>query len=828
MLAAPEELPALAEVLAGSLEVLQAIFQSGPGSLPTAWAAILDGLRAAAALAAKPDDADARAQCNMATSVLRRFSSAPAPGAQPVAAPVEQTPASAPAAPALVAVDLGDVVARLLTLSPTDTDDLKALHACLLVSLNDAAHRPGVTDLLRQGAQNLRAGRLDEAADLLNQAIRVNEGKAPTPGGLVAPMAIESPVASAEPEPPSSPPARAQAAAPAAARETPSACLPADADLTLVGEYITECLDHITSAEGALLGLETCPDNNEELNRVFRAFHTVKGTSGMLGLAAIQGLAHLAENMLDRARAGEIKLTGGYADLALQSCDVLKDMISALSGAQPGQELPLPDEYAPLCERLSNPEGVGVSENVEPASMRVGDILVGQSKVSREHVEAAAETPGLIGQALIADGSVKAADVGAALRTQKQLAGAPSVAAGAAAEQTVRINTTRLDSLVNMVGELVIAQSMVAQDQDVISGRMARLQRSVSHAGKIVRELQDLTMGLRMVPLKATFQKMARLVRDLAHKSGKNVQFVTEGDETEIDRNMVEVLNDPLVHMIRNSVDHGIESADVRAAAGKAPLGTVRLRAYHAAGSVVLELTDDGKGLDRQRILAKAVDRGLVHAGQDLTDSQIYELIFHPGLSTAEKVTDVSGRGVGMDVVKKGVESVRGRIDVTSQFGQGSTFALRLPLTMAIVDAMLLRVGDRRFLMPTVSIEHSFRPQPEALTTAVGQTAEMVTLRGQLLPLFRLHRLFGIDDTVTDPTQGLVIVIEANGRRCALLADELLGQQQVVIKPLGESLRNIPGVAGGAILGDGRVGIILDAAGVWSLATGNQQGKSAA
>lgn len=590
-----------------------------------------------------------------------------------------------------------------------------------------------------------------------------------------------------------------------------STILPEDSDMDLLKEFCVECLDHITSSEGALLDLEANSDDPEPINVVFRAFHTIKGTSGFLGLDVIQKVAHLAENLLDRARDGEIHIVGGYADLALRSSDALKLMIQGLEGSTPGQELSIPDDLEELLGVLADPEAAGVGEDDLAEPMRVGDILVAQAKVNREDVEAAAKQQGNkpIGQELVDEGKAKATDVAQAIRAQKRMANAPKTAG----EASIRVSTDRLDNLMNMVGELVIAQSMVAQDPFVAGGENPRLARNVSHAGKIIRELQDLTMSLRMVPLKATFQKMARLVRDLGRKSGKQVQFTCEGEDTEIDRSMVEVLNDPLVHMIRNACDHGVESPEDRAAAGKNPTGNVTLRAYHSAGNVVIELQDDGKGLDRDKILAKALDRGLVDHGRELSDSEVFMQIFQPGFSTAEKVTDVSGRGVGMDVVKKSIDSIRGRIETTSKLGHGTTFSLRLPLTTAIADAMLLQVGKQHYLLPTISIEQSFKPEPEAISTIKGQ-GEVVMLRGDLLPIFRLHKLFDVPEAITDVNEGLLIVIEGEGKRCALMVDELLGQQQVVIKSLGEMLGHIPGVSGGAILGDGRVGLILDAVGL--------------
>ncbi len=591
--------------------------------------------------------------------------------------------------------------------------------------------------------------------------------------------------------------------------------LPADADPEIMAEFIIECVDHIAAAEGSLLNLESNPDDTEEINVVFRAFHTIKGTSGFLGLTHTQGCAHLAENLLDRARDGEIQITGGYADLTLESCDMLRTIITSLEGVEPGEQFDIPEGYDDLIAKLSNPDDFSEKADETDEVMRVGDILVGKGQATREEVEEAFDEQGNrpIGEVLIEKETVAAADVAKAIRTQKKISGRGK------AEATIRVGTGRLDNLINMVGELVIAQSMVSQDPEILRSDSPRLTRNISHAGKIIRELQDLTMSLRMVPLKGTFQKMARLVRDLARKAGKNVNFVTEGEETEIDRNMVEVLNDPLVHMIRNSVDHGVESTEQRKETTKDPVGTVCLRAYHAAGNVVIELVDDGKGMDPKKIIAKGVERGIVEPGKELTDTEAFNLIFQPGFSTADKITEISGRGVGMDVVKKGIEALRGRIDVASKLGEGSTFALKLPLTMAITDAMLLRVGKEHYLLPTASIEHSFRPADGAVSAVAGR-GEMVMLRGDLLPVFRMHELFNVKGANTNPHDALFICIEGEGRRCALMVDELLGQQQVVIKSLGQSMGQIPGVSGGSILGDGCVGLILDAGGLLKLAAG--------
>jgi two-component system chemotaxis sensor kinase CheA len=384
-------------------------------------------------------------------------------------------------------------------------------------------------------------------------------------------------------------------------------------------------------------------------------------------------------------------------------------------------------------------------------------------------------------------------------------------------ESSVRVPVERLDRFIDMVGELVVAHSMVVQDETVAAGGHHELTKKVGQTTKIVRELQRMSMSMRMIPLKGTFQKMARLVRDLARKAGKNVSFLTEGEDTEIDRNMVDIINDPLVHMVRNAVDHGIEPPGDRERTGKPVNGVVQLSAYHSAGNVVVEIRDDGRGLDREAILSKALERGLITTIDGLSDEEVYGLIFQPGFSTARTVSEVSGRGVGMDVVKTNIESLRGQVEVKSWPGQGSVVKMSLPLTLAIIDGMVIRVGTQKFVIPTVSIVRSVQPAETELSR-VFQRGEMLSLQGKLIPLFRLASLFDIEDAATDPTQAIVVVVEDDRRQTGLLVDELIGSQQIVIKTLGEALGNIPGISGSAIMPNGRVGLILDVGGLVRLA----------
>lgn len=555
--------------------------------------------------------------------------------------------------------------------------------------------------------------------------------------------------------------------------------LPDDADRDLLPDFITESRECVTNSESALLQLEENPTDEEAVNTVFRAFHTVKGTSAFLGLSRTAAFAHEAESLLSRVRDKEIRYTRGCANLSLRSVDMLKELLTSVEEALAGSGvLPLPAGYHELLDALAGYDPARDADGVTIAavtSAAPADRVVGSTTDTYPAAPAAARQA----------------------RTEST------------ADATIRVRTDRLDRLIDMVGELVIAQSMIAGDDSFGTGKAHELQRKVTHAGKIVRELQDLSMSMRMVPLRATFQKLARVVRDTSVKAGKTVQFVTEGDDVEIDRTLVDVLGDPLVHMVRNAVDHGTEPPDERERLGKPRLGAVRLSAYHASGNVVVELRDDGRGLYREKLVKKAIEKGLIESDKGMSDSDVFALIFAPGFSTAETVTDISGRGVGMDVVRRNLEAIRGRIDITSVPGHGTTFAIRLPLTLAVTDGMLVRVGEERFIIPLTHIHMSFRPEPSMLSTVVGN-GEVVLLRGELMPIIRLHQLFDVPNAVQSPLNGLLMIVGDGTRRSALLVDDLLGQQQVVAKTLGSALGKVPGVSGGAILGDGRVGLILD------------------
>ena len=392
----------------------------------------------------------------------------------------------------------------------------------------------------------------------------------------------------------------------------------------------------------------------------------------------------------------------------------------------------------------------------------------------------------------------------------------PKRRAGDETESSIRVTVDKVDQLINLVGELVITHAMLAQTvagldpqlYEKLLGGIAQLERN-SH------DLQESVMSIRMLPIGSVFSRFPRLVRDLSQKLGKQVELKLVGEATELDKGLIEHLTDPLTHLVRNSLDHGLESPEQRLAAGKPAKGTLTLQAAHQGGAIVVEVIDDGAGLNRQRIVAKARERGLV-VDDEASDAQIWPLIFAPGFSTAAQVTDVSGRGVGMDVVKRNIESLGGRVEISSQQGVGSRITIRLPLTLAILDGLSIGVGEQTFILPLNAIIESFQPSPQQLSS-VCESGRVVHVRGDYLPLLALHQLFNIEPRTTDPCQGIVVTVDVDGGKVALFVDALLGQHQVVVKSLERNYRKVRGVSGATIMGDGRVALILDAAALVSL-----------
>jgi two-component system chemotaxis sensor kinase CheA len=550
------------------------------------------------------------------------------------------------------------------------------------------------------------------------------------------------------------------------------------ADEDLIREFITESTDHLLTIESQLLILEKDNTATETLNAIFRGFHTIKGLAGFLEFAEILALTHEVETLLDLARTSQLTVSPSLIDVVLECTDTVRQELSAISLKLAGKTPPPTKVNAALLERVRQ--------------------AAHTSECSVSSAKPGANTP-----AVVNPGAEKGSNVEAP-RQEHQASDASSV----------RIDTTKLDQLMDMVGEMVISQTLIQHSSALKSVKDATLQRNLTQLSRITADVQRITTGMRMVPIGLQLHKTARVVRDLARRAGKQIAFESSGEDTELDKTIAEQLSDPLLHMVRNSIDHGIESPEERIALGKDPMAHIRVAAYHQSGQIVVAVSDDGRGLDRERILAKARQNGLIQQNAQLVDNEIFLLIFEAGFSTAEKITDISGRGVGMDVVRRHVQKLRGRIDIQSIAGEGTTFFIKLPLTLAIIEGLVVLVGQQRYIVPIFSVREMFRPTPEMLSTVQG-TAEMVMVRGGLLPIIRLHRRFEINPRTTNLGEGILIVAESEGRLFCLFVDDLIGKQEVVIKSLGRRFKDVAGVAGCAILGDGRVGLILDIDGIY-------------
>lgn len=644
----------------------------------------------------------------------------------------------------------------------------------------------------------------------------------------------------------------------------PLAPVPVERDqetVELFGDFLQEGEEGLALVDEILVAAERSPPDAEGINALFRVFHTIKGVAGFLELTSVASLAHITETLLNQAREGQRSLQGVTLDLVFDGSSGMRKLLEGVRhGIETGTAFPTFPEIQTITSRIEaeieRPSTAGAGAGDESASATaaegkaaapaVGDTIptpgpgAVQSPLPGSDDGPTAvpvvQSPGpsdpapagpLVQRPIPAPGDAAPAPVvqgpsHAAPGTPIPLPspGQPNEAAPAQTSQNVRpggtriretlkVDVERVDSMVEMIGELIIVESMVVHAPEIAAVDSLAVRNYLGQLTKISRDLQDVAMRMRMVPVQGVFLKMQRMVRELSRKTGKKVELLVSGEGTEMDRSMVERIEDPLVHMIRNAMDHGLEAAAERRATGKSETGAIRLSAFHEGGSVVVEIADDGRGLDREKILDKAIRQGIVREGEHLPDSEIYMLIFAPGFSTAAQVTEISGRGVGMDVVKRNIEAMRGRVMVSSTPGQGSVFKLILPLTLAIIDGMIVSCGSERYIIPSLSIVESLQPRRDMISTLAGHQ-ELLNVRGEMLPLFRLSSLFGIEGAQEDATQALAVVVESMGRKVGLLVDDVVTQQQVVIKPLGSGIGDTETFSGGAILSDGKVGLILN------------------
>ena len=540
--------------------------------------------------------------------------------------------------------------------------------------------------------------------------------------------------------------------------------------------FVQEAEDFLDQAEESVMSIEDAPDEDkvQALASAFRALHSLKGNSGFMGFPDVEGLAHRMENALQVMRKDLVQADDDNTAILLKLIDLLRRTVEKIADGDSG-EIPGFDVYIELLD------------DIKPAPGH----------------EAVSET-----NSLPEKPSCHGTEQKKPVPHEQQFMPAMQI------KQNIRVDIRKLDSLINLVGELVIAEAMVTRHPYVAQAEVESLDRAIHLLRRVSRDLQDVSMSVRMVPLAATFRKMIRLVHDLGNKFNKKIRLKLTGEDTEVDKTVIEQIADPLVHIIRNAADHGIETPQERESAGKPDMATITIEGRHEGGEVWILISDDGNGMDRDHILSKAREKGLAgDEADEWPDSRVFRLIFEPGFSTSKTVTDVSGRGVGMDVVRKNIEKLKGKTDIISTPGKGSTFILRIPLTLAIIDGMLVRVGEARYTIPILAIKESFRPDPSWITvTPDGQ--EIVRVRDDFYPVLRLHERFNKVPDYEKFEEGILILVEGDGQIIALFVDEILGQQEAVIKGISSFLGNSRGISGCTILGDGEVSLILDIAGL--------------
>jgi two-component system chemotaxis sensor kinase CheA len=630
--------------------------------------------------------------------------------------------------------------------------------------------------------------------------------------------------------------------------------------------FFEEAAEHLASLEEGLLRLESAPQDQELLNSIFRAAHSIKGASSTFGFADVARFTHGMEGLLDRLRDGQVIASSKLVESLLRGADMLSTLVAAAKedNTTPIDTREIEGEIlawlgerqtaAPLASQSVAPSTEttyelrfephpGIFETgMDPLLLirelstlgTVSDLTLDSSRLPRFdafdpcqcYLSWSLRLSTSAAKSQIEDVFMFIAD-DSKITIQpivEQPGPPPAQEAAPAAEsnqrttkkavstESIRVSVDKVEELINLVGELVIANSMVTQALSQVPSEQAPLLReAVAIMERTTRDLQTQVMGVRMVPIASVFNRFPRIVRDLAQTLEKRVRLDIAGEETELDKQVVEAIGDPLTHLIRNAVDHGIELPHLRLEKGKPDEGHLTLTAAHEGGKVLIDIADDGRGLDVERIRHKAIQQGVISEDAVLPPEQIQQLIFHPGLSTAEKVTDVSGRGVGMDVVKRNIEALNGSVSIQSQVGQGTRFRIALPLTMAILDGLSVSLADDVYILPLLSVVESLRPRPEEIKTVQGR-GEVILVRGEALPLIRLHRAFNVEPLVDDPCQGLVVIIENQDKKFGLLVDSLLGQLQVVMKSLEANYRKVDGVSGATILGDGTVAFILDIA----------------
>ncbi len=616
--------------------------------------------------------------------------------------------------------------------------------------------------------------------------------------------------------------------------------------------FFEEAAEHLAAMESLLLGLDVNNPSMDDLNAIFRSAHSVKGGAGTFGFTDMTEVTHVLETLLDKLRKQEMTLTDEMVTAFLEAGDVISMQLAAHRGEGEVDERAV-SEVREKLERLtaapqSSPPEAAPEIDESPVALPPQDPGYGffddlpETPAAVEEDQGYGfftETPAMKAEAETKQGygffeelpkpqpATIAAPTAAsqeASRRKKETSATPAAgtgdeitfgkrvtdrAAATAETSSIRVSVEKVDQLINLMGELVITQSMLAQAAMNIDGTVdENLQRNLHQLERNTRGMQEAVMSIRMMPISFVFSRFPRLVRELSGKLNKQVEMKMVGESTELDKGLIEKISDPMTHLVRNSLDHGIESPEKRIAAGKNPCGTLTLKASHQGGNIVIEVSDDGGGLNRGKILQKAREKGLP-VRDDMSDQEVWALIMEPGFSTAEVVTDVSGRGVGMDVVRRNIAELGGRVELDSVEGHGSRVIIRLPLTLAILDGLSVSVGHETYIIPLNAIIESLPGAAADIKTVSGQ-GHLLRVRGEHLPIVALHQVFGVETKITEPEKGILVLMEAESRKIALFVDELVGQHQVVIKSLESNYRRVPCVSGATIMGDGRVALILD------------------
>ncbi|MBT0722921.1 chemotaxis protein CheA [Rosenbergiella sp. S61] len=624
--------------------------------------------------------------------------------------------------------------------------------------------------------------------------------------------------------------------------------------------FFDEADELLADMEQHLLALDPSNPDSEQLNAIFRAAHSIKGGAGTFGFNILQETTHILENILDNARRGELSLTSQLIDLFLETKDIMQDQLNAYkNSAQPNEET-----FQYICEMLrkialSEPAKIDnntaaplgeAADTVQP-SLAEQTVRIKLSRLKSTEITLLLQEIKHLGSVTLLEQDAKSVDMmvkgvsrddliavlcfiinedqisfpkieppqslPSSESSTKAVATAPppvsskpiATATKAPDSGSIRVAVEKVDQLINLVGELVITQSMLLQHVSELEPTLhGALFNTVNQLERNARDLQESVMSIRMMPMEYVFSRFPRLVRDLATKLGKKVELTLQGGSTELDKSLIERIIDPLTHLVRNSLDHGVESADTRRAAGKSAEGNLILSAEHRGGSICIEVTDDGAGLNLDRIYQKALSSG-IPVQESMSPEEIAQLIFAPGFSTAEQVTDVSGRGVGMDVVKRNIQEMGGHVEIATQLGKGTTIRILLPLTLAILDGMSVKSGNEVFIVPVNAVMESLQPRKVELKYLAGGEC-VLEVRGEYLPLISLAKIFDIRAAREDPTEGIVIILQNAGKRFALLVDYLLGQHQVVVKNLESNYRRVQGISAATIMGDGSVAFIVD------------------